>query len=629
MSRLMLKQEFSPTKVQPQPSATRDDGTTTPTTSRLNRSPLEYDKFDAEAGSILIALANQEPQPLKVEKIKNKYDGNKIDQDGDIVMKNNENNSIKNGVNHMSGKDLSTTKSSSSSMSISSLLGGNSNNNNNRGLSTITPTVHNDKEALTSDSINNRMTKGQEQQSTKREIMEEEQQNTVSDPIMLLAAAAAAIDGRTDESTAAIHSSMDQQETKKNVMNRPGYGYYSHSTERPNHPHIHHSYNNQKQTTTPSTKLSSHPSPTHYKVEGSTESTIKSRYLSSTHSGRNHSHMNRESNNNNDDLRGGQSEGSNVFSYQYMSMKQNPRIKRNAMHAYITYMIYTDMAQRDRMKSNTNNTEKVTNRLSNGKIRNEDDRYIYQNASTNNGYDRTRKKDITSSRFEYNNNNSNNNDNVYRREMTNYAPSRSSERYQHRGNSNNSNSNQTSSIVHGGLVHSADEHHYQQQQQHNSRSNESSPLWYNSTTLTTTSNINTTFSNSTPIPSSSSHYRLSSTSSPSISQPPPPTLTNNNINSSSSTSHIETIRRSSQQSSPSIPFNSSLSATGGNNNTTTTTNNNNPPIMMGRPLTAFLRDTSTSSEHIHHQHQHSKENNISRSFPFPTSNNNERHNTLL
>lgn len=33
-----------------------------------------------------------------------------------------------------------------------------------------------------------------------------------------------------------------------------------------------------------------------------------------------------------------------AFSWQYLSMKQNPRIKRNAMHAYITYMIYTDMA---------------------------------------------------------------------------------------------------------------------------------------------------------------------------------------------------------------------------------------------------------------------------------------------
>ncbi|ORZ25633.1 hypothetical protein BCR42DRAFT_400585 [Absidia repens] len=37
------------------------------------------------------------------------------------------------------------------------------------------------------------------------------------------------------------------------------------------------------------------------------------------------------------------------FSYQYLSMKQNPKIKRNAMHAYITYMIYTDLASSDKM----------------------------------------------------------------------------------------------------------------------------------------------------------------------------------------------------------------------------------------------------------------------------------------
>ena len=61
----------------------------------------------------------------------------------------------------------------------------------------------------------------------KRETTEQqEQQNTVSDPIMLLAAAAAAIDGRTDESTAAIYSSMDRQEMKKANRNGPGYGLY-------------------------------------------------------------------------------------------------------------------------------------------------------------------------------------------------------------------------------------------------------------------------------------------------------------------------------------------------------------------------------------------------------------------
>ncbi|KAI9273605.1 hypothetical protein BY458DRAFT_508327 [Sporodiniella umbellata] len=32
------------------------------------------------------------------------------------------------------------------------------------------------------------------------------------------------------------------------------------------------------------------------------------------------------------------------FSRQYLSMKQNPKIKQNALHAYITYMIYNDLA---------------------------------------------------------------------------------------------------------------------------------------------------------------------------------------------------------------------------------------------------------------------------------------------
>ncbi|KAI7901439.1 uncharacterized protein BX663DRAFT_514409 [Cokeromyces recurvatus] len=40
-----------------------------------------------------------------------------------------------------------------------------------------------------------------------------------------------------------------------------------------------------------------------------------------------------------------------TFSWQFLSMKQNPRIKRNAMHAYITYMIYTDMAQEQQRRS--------------------------------------------------------------------------------------------------------------------------------------------------------------------------------------------------------------------------------------------------------------------------------------
>ncbi|CAO3622993.1 unnamed protein product [Mucor fragilis] len=37
-------------------------------------------------------------------------------------------------------------------------------------------------------------------------------------------------------------------------------------------------------------------------------------------------------------------QANNSFSRQYHSMKQNPKIKQNALHTYITYMIYNDLA---------------------------------------------------------------------------------------------------------------------------------------------------------------------------------------------------------------------------------------------------------------------------------------------
>lgn len=64
-SRLMLKQEYPPTQVQPQSSATRDDGHWQP--PHFDYAAL--DKVDAEAGSILIALANQEPLKVCVSQV--------------------------------------------------------------------------------------------------------------------------------------------------------------------------------------------------------------------------------------------------------------------------------------------------------------------------------------------------------------------------------------------------------------------------------------------------------------------------------------------------------------------------------------------------------------------------------
>ncbi|KAI8327976.1 hypothetical protein EDC96DRAFT_569574 [Choanephora cucurbitarum] len=72
-----------------------------------------------------------------------------------------------------------------------------------------------------------------------------------------------------------------------------------------------------------------------------------------------------------------QTEDTHAFSWQYLSMvnviqkdnhaltlpvkkKQNPHIKRNAMHAYITYMIYTDMAHERRPDSKALYSNTVT-----------------------------------------------------------------------------------------------------------------------------------------------------------------------------------------------------------------------------------------------------------------------------
>ncbi|KAI8148764.1 hypothetical protein BJV82DRAFT_574107 [Fennellomyces sp. T-0311] len=248
MSRLMLKQEYPPTKVQPQPSATRDDGAT-----RLNRA-LDYDKIDAEAGSILIALANQEPQRLKSEDAKR--DNNRsTDGDGDVVMTSSNQKSGQNGSD-MQSVVSGGNQSSSSSMSISSLLGG-----GNDG------------------------------------------QRAEQDPIMMLAAAAAAIDGRSDES-AGLYS-VERPEKRSTGAS---YGYYSqHYTqpaERPNGTQYHKAksrgYYYEKDVDDTHSRTQRH----HQPPPASLATGRASRYHSSDPANQ----------------AGARPEGTNAFSYQYMSM---------------------------------------------------------------------------------------------------------------------------------------------------------------------------------------------------------------------------------------------------------------------------------------------------------------------
>ncbi|CAO3698109.1 unnamed protein product [Rhizopus microsporus] len=78
-------------------------------------------------------------------------------------------------------------------------------------------------------------------------------------------------------------------------------------------------------------------------------------------------------------------ESQHTFSWQYLSMKQNPRIKRNAMHAYITYMIYTDMANEQRTKQNhKSNSTNSSNSSSSNSSHHNHHKNVYSKDVTNN-----------------------------------------------------------------------------------------------------------------------------------------------------------------------------------------------------------------------------------------------------
>ncbi|KAI9266370.1 hypothetical protein EDC94DRAFT_36113 [Helicostylum pulchrum] len=65
----------------------------------------------------------------------------------------------------------------------------------------------------------------------------------------------------------------------------------------------------------------------------------------------------------------------NSFSMQYHSMKQNPKVKQNALHTYITYMIYNDMTHGNTRRQSTvtynhnNNTTNNSNTVYNNNVK--------------------------------------------------------------------------------------------------------------------------------------------------------------------------------------------------------------------------------------------------------------------
>ncbi|CAO3597489.1 unnamed protein product [Absidia cylindrospora] len=297
----LLLQQYPP-KVQPQSSSARDHALFG-----------HLDKVDAEAGCILIALANHDKRkdmndliPYSIRVIdydqtagsNSAMDISSSSSSSSSTSSSDSSSSASDGASpHTDNEDPTTTTilttekpDNNGTMSISNLLEMNgklSSSSDAPALSGMTdPPSNTDQSSSTTKmpaTTPSSLTTSQRNDiNDQPEVQPSRKRKPRTDPILLLAAAAKAID-QDEQLQQRAHQKRKYSEDESSMDSR------SHSAQARHH------------------------------VEGQTAAF---------------------------DQR--QSEKSK-FSYQYLSMKQNPKIKRNAMHAYITYMIYTDLASSDKM----------------------------------------------------------------------------------------------------------------------------------------------------------------------------------------------------------------------------------------------------------------------------------------
>ncbi|CAO3656477.1 unnamed protein product [Mucor hiemalis] len=153
--------------------------------------------------------------------------------------------------------------------------------------------------------------------------LQQQQGSRRPDPIMLLAAAAAVIDDEGKYKGRSYERREIRLHGRHNSAKRKSYTYGSHEEMDNNKSThlLHRRYSERRH------RYQRRPS-----ISMATDTWSTPRHYTE-----------REEEEEEEQVKGG--DGTHAFSWQYLSMKQNPRIKRNAMHAYITYMIYTDMAQ--------------------------------------------------------------------------------------------------------------------------------------------------------------------------------------------------------------------------------------------------------------------------------------------
>ncbi|KAI9026648.1 hypothetical protein CLU79DRAFT_742751 [Phycomyces nitens] len=314
----LMHQEYPP-KVQPRSSAARDNGLILDMATQPPKAPvIDYsllDKVDAEAGCILIALANHDPAkaPFSIPVADAaaallqaaKSTGDRTQPKGSALARNTTDSIIS------TSSSSSSTSGSSNSMSISSLLSNDAPPSPALTSQQEEPLDQKPIEPLSTDKIPRSLFHNAQSGD------EPWNSHIPSDPIMLLVAAAEAV------------TSNDKAMAEKDRRRSGGklYGdFFNLSRERDEDVDRH--------VGQPKRKW-------HDRSMSDAQDSNDSRQRLSPEKRPRQSHDTWQ-----EDIyeeRNPRSSDNNSFSWQYQSMKQNPKIKRNAMHAYITYMIYTDM----------------------------------------------------------------------------------------------------------------------------------------------------------------------------------------------------------------------------------------------------------------------------------------------
>ncbi|KAL0094642.1 hypothetical protein F4703DRAFT_1819838 [Phycomyces blakesleeanus] len=319
----LMHQEYPP-KVQPRSSAARDNGLILDMASQPSKNhkapAIDYsllDKVDAEAGCILIALANHDPTkaPFSIPVAdaaaallqSAKSTGDRTQPKGSAVPRNTTDSIIS-----TSSSSSSSTSGSTNSMSISSLLSNDAPPSPALTSQQEEPLEQKTIEPLSTDKVPRSLFHNTQSGD------EPWNSHVQSDPIMLLVAAAEAV------------TSNDKALAEKDRRRSGGklYGDFFNLSRERDEDGDHH-------VGQPKRKWHDHSMSDAQDINDSRQRLSPEKRARQTNDAWQDEFY--------EEKNPRSSDSSNSFSWQYQSMKHDPKIKRNAMHAYITYMIYTDM----------------------------------------------------------------------------------------------------------------------------------------------------------------------------------------------------------------------------------------------------------------------------------------------